>query len=92
MVEYSRLDNQIHFDSTTQRDIVTSQLEGFLLVQCLDEALFSAEIKTKADDRAEFLVYKGGELLQEKGSLWIQMDMLDWCLLERGVYWIVGVD
>ena len=52
MVEYSRLDNQIHFDSTTQRDIVTSQLEGFLLVQCLDEALFSAEIKTKADKRA----------------------------------------
>ena len=57
MVEYSRLDNRIRFDSTTQRDIVTSQRESFLLVQCFDEAVFSAEIKTKADNRAEFLDY-----------------------------------
>ena len=55
MVEYSRLDNRIRFDSTTQRDIVTSQRESFLLVQCFDEAVFKTEIKTKADYRAEFL-------------------------------------
>ena len=62
--EYAQLDIRIHFDSTTQHDIITSQREIFLPFT----RLYFQLIPKEADKRVEFLAYsllsncRGGQL------------------------------